>query len=853
MCSAILLLCLGSSHADVLHTTLDNGLTVLIDEQHAHPIVAVQVFVRTGSLHEQEYLGSGLSHFFEHIIHGGSTSTRSEAASREMLDAMGNNSNAYTTVDHTNYYINTTTEHWRTAVELLSDWMLHSLIAPEEFAREKGVVQRELEQDLDNAERLLAQLVVETRYQVHPARYPVIGYKELVQRVTREDLLRYYERMYTPNNMLVVVVGDVRTAEVLEHVRATFGQAPRRPLPAISLPEEPPQLGPRTVVKEMPISQALLSLSFRSVPLTHPHLYALDVLADILTSGNSARLVRRLQDEQQLVYGLQASSHTPAYAPGSFSVTAALDPAHLPAATAGILHELYRLREELVEPQELARAKQQKRAEHVFTQQTVEQRARTLGLDMLSAYDPHFSARYVRRIQDVSAEDIREVARLYFREETLAHVVVRPPIPPATVANAVPEATPEAAVKTVLPNGLTLLLQRRPGLPTVAIQGYVRGGVQGETPETNGLSQLMAGLLLKGTSSRSATELATLFESRGASIGAETGYHSFFVTLSCLREDVDALLPVYADLLLRPSFPDEELQRLRRLLLATIERRSDDWRQEAEHLWRELFFTVSPYRLSLHGSATALPHLQRQDVLALYQRYAVAGNVVLAIVGDIDLAQTQAQVARLFAAMPTGPTTPLHLPTEPLPTQPRRQVLQTQKQVAAIFLGFPGATMTNLADRYPLTILDGLLSGFEIPSGWLHHTLRDQQLVYVVHAGHWAGIGAGTFSIYAATQPEQAQTVVDLMQAAIARAQAGEFDDAELQRTIQMALVTLRLQRQTPEALASDLALNELLGLGYDFSTREVALLTQVTKAEVQRVARQYLQAPTFVITTPMP
>src|SRR5262245_26911168 len=202
----------GLGQAAVLQTTLDNGLTVLIEENHANPLVSVQVFVRTGSIYEQEYLGSGISHFFEHLIHGGTTSTRSEADSRRILEEIGNNTNAYTTVDHTAYHINTTTAHWRTALELLADWMFHSAITPAEFEREKGVVQRELEQDLDNPEQLLAQTALETRFQVHPTRYPVIGYKELVQKVSRDDLVIYYRRMYTPNNMLLVVVGDVQTA-----------------------------------------------------------------------------------------------------------------------------------------------------------------------------------------------------------------------------------------------------------------------------------------------------------------------------------------------------------------------------------------------------------------------------------------------------------------------------------------------------------------------------------------------------------------------------------------------------------------------------------------------------------------
>ncbi len=853
MSLGILIAMAGLGHAEVFQTTLDNGLTVLIEENHANPVVAVEVFVRTGSIYEQEYLGSGISHFFEHIIHGGTTSTRSEAESRRLLETIGNNSNAYTTVDHTAYYINTTTEHWRTALELLADWMLHSSITPEEFEREKGVVQRELEQDLDNPEQMLAQIAMETRFQVHPARYPVIGYKELVQKVTRDDLVRYYQRMYTPNNMLVVVVGDVQTPDVLAHMHETFEQGERRPLPAFSLPEEPPQLGKRTVVKEMAVSQASMSLSFRTVALTHPHLYPLDVLAYILANGNSARLVRHIQEEQQLVYAIQAASYTPAYAVGTLAVSAALAPEQLPAAEAAILQELYRLREAPVSAEELAKAKKQKLADYVFERQTVEQQAHGLGLDMLSTYDPNFSETYVRNIQQVTAEDIREVVRLYLREETLVQAVVRPKSDTPSALAPTPVAQRESVVKKVLANGMTLLLKRNPALPTVAMQAYFKGGVRVETPDTNGLSLLTASLLLKGTTSHSAEEIAAIFDTKGATVAAESGNNSFFVNATCLREDFNELFQVYADIILHPSFPDDELTKTRRLLLAALERQNDDWRTEIEKLWHQLFFTVSPYRLSPEGTAETLQRLQRQDIVAFYQRYVVPGNMVLAIVGDIDPAQTVTAVEKTFHTFLSRPAAFPEVLAEPPPTQVRRQVKQTQKQVAAIYIGFPGTTLTNLADRYPLHILDGIVSGLDIPGGWLHNALRGQQLVYVVHALSWLGLESGYFGIYAATQPDKVHTVVDMILQNMEQAKAGQISDEELDNTKQMALVTARLHRQANDQMASDMALNELYGLGYDFSDHEAEQIAKVTKADVQRVAQTYLHHPAIVITTPSP
>lgn len=855
MLSGLLLLLFTTlAQAAVFHTKLDNGFTVLIEEQHANPVVAAQVFVRAGSLYEQEYLGSGLSHFFEHLLHGGSTPTRDEEATQRLLESIGNSSNAYTTVDHTAYYITTTTDHWRTALDLLADWLLHNEITVEAFEREKGVVQRELEQGLDNPAERLAQLVLETRYQVHPVRYPVIGYKELVQQVTREDLVTYYQRLYAPSNMLLVLVGDVHTDTALEHIRQVFGEGEPRPLPNLVLPEEPRQLGKRLAVKEMPVSQASLSLSFRTVSITHEDLYPLDVLAYILANGNSSRLVQRIQDEQQMVYDIGAASYTPAYAEGSLSISATLEPEKVDSASAAILTELYRLREELVTPAELAKAKKQKVADYLFERQNVEQRAHALGVDMLSTYNPNFGELYLQGIQRVTAADLRDVAQRYIREDTLVQAVVRPPVTPAATVQPPPAPnTSEAALKTTLPNGLTLLLKRHPTWPTVAVYTAMQAGVRVETPETNGLSQLAASLLVKGTTTRSATDIATLFDAKAAPLSAEAGNNSIVLQTTCLREDFPELLQVYADLLLHANFPDTEVSNARRVLLASIERIHDDWRSEAERLWQETFFTVSPYRLSAIGSSQALPRLQRQDIAAFYQRYAVPSNMVMAIVGDIDIAETHRAVEQLFAAMPAAPRPTLNIPTEPPPARTRRVVKQTQKQVAGIFVGFPGTTLANLADRYALHLLDGIVSGLDLPGGWLHHELRGQQLVYVVHAFNWLGLESGYFGVYAGTQPDKVEQVVEIIQRTLQRATEGLVSEDELARVKQMALVTMRLHRQTNEQLAGDMVLNELYGLGYDFSAREEAYLHNVSAADIQRVAQTYLRHPTIVITTPTP
>ena len=184
-----------------------------------------------------------------------------------------------------------------------------------------------------------------------------------------------------------------------------------------------------------------------------------------------------------------------------------------------------------------------------------------------------------------------------------------------------------------------------------------------------------------------------------------------------------------ADVIVHPPSPPNGLEKMRRLMLAAVERQDDNWRSEIGRLFRSTYFTVSPYRLQPEGRVDSLQRLRRRDVVAFYQRYAVPHNMVLAIFGDIDVEQTAAAVEQAFADLQPRPLSFPRVAAEPPHTQTRRQVKHTQKQVAASYIGFPGISLTQLEDRYPLHILDAIMSGIGFPGGWLHTELRGKQLV----------------------------------------------------------------------------------------------------------------------------
>lgn len=841
-----------AAESGTFQTALDNGLTVLLKENHAAPVATIRVLVRTGSMFEQEYLGYGISHVFEHLLHGGTTTTRTEEECEKILDSIGGSTNAYTTRNATVYHISTASRYLDTAIELIADWTKNSTFPEAAFKREMGVVQREAERGDDSPVRVLHKLHAETMFQVHPVRYPVIGYRSLIAKITREDILGYYKRMYVPNNMVVVAVGDFVTDDVLAKIKAAFGPMERRAVPAIAFPEEPGQLGLRYAEREMDVKMGYLLMGFRTVPLSHPDLYPLDVLSYILSNGESSRLVRQVKDEKQLVHGIRSWSHTPSYDAGVFGIRASLDDENVQAARDAIWAELDRVKNDYVSRKELQKAKRQKVSSQIFQNQTVEAQAEDLGWNLLEAGDPDFTERYVKNIQPVTRQQVREVARKYLRRENLTVCLVKPRVAEPSVAREKAMVSDTKIRKEVLPNGLTVLLKRNPNVPIVSMQAYFLGGVRYETEETNGICSLVASLLTKGTRKRTAMEIAEAFDSMGGSVGGGSGNNTLYCSASMLSDDLERGLEIFADVVMNPVFHAEELEKARNLTLAAIKARNDHPMAEASHEFRKTIFKVSPYRLDSVGEIESVSKLTREQLLEFHRAYVVPNNGVLAVFGDLEPDAALAAIQDAFKRFEAAESVKRpNVPVEPPLKEDVKRLVATQKKTAVVYLGYSGMALTDGKDRYPMLLLDAITSGVHMPGGWLHTELRGKQLVYVVHAYNWMGIDPGYFGIYAMAQPEKADEVAEIILKNMAKARGGEFSDEEMGKAKKVCITTELLGRQTNADLAAQAALDELYGLGYDYSLGFADRVNAVTKEEVKRVAQKYLTKHALLIARP--
>ncbi|HUT97723.1 MAG TPA: pitrilysin family protein [bacterium] len=420
----LLLTAVSALAQSVLRTELDNGLVIVAAEVHANPTVTIRVYVRTGGVIEGPYQGAGISHYYEHLHGDGS-----ESYTQEELDTwdetLGGISNAYTSSSHTCYHQTSTVEHFDGMVALMAETLLRQVFTAEAIASQRGIILKEMNMNLDEADTRAWYRFSHTIYPGSPAADPVIGYPDLFKAVTEADLRDYYTARYTPENMVVVVAGDLDAEEMTAKVAAEFGGVERSggTLPVVERPANLP--GPRYCVEYATFDQAHLVFGFRTVPIWADDLYALDVAMHLLTTGRTSRLYRALLEERQLATDFGVYSYTPTFDAGEFEVYLAADPARLPEAYRTAYDEVTALTDGLADPGELERVKNLLLADYIFDGESLDTRAARLGTDALLG-DLEFSAGYVDGCRAVTAEAVRDVARRYFTPDNLYVAVVWP-------------------------------------------------------------------------------------------------------------------------------------------------------------------------------------------------------------------------------------------------------------------------------------------------------------------------------------------------------------------------------------------------------------------------------------------
>jgi len=399
-----------------LRYTLPNGLTVVFEPQHAAKVAAFQVWVKVGSADEREDQ-AGLAHLHEHMLFKG-TERRAPGEVARDVEAHGGEINAWTSFDQTVYHIVIASQFARMGLDILGDAVRHSAFDPQELAREIEVVCEEIKRSQDTPSRRASRELFATAYGRHPYRLPVIGTDESVRSFTREKVLEFYQRHYTPKNLVLACAGDIQEADLRQWVEELFGGDWGRPYAgAVQRPQEPAPTGRRISLKPDEVKEAYLYLGFPIPQADHADVPALDVLAMIAGQGDASRLTLEVKRKHNLVNDVHASAYTPKD-PGLFTVSATLPPANAGRALEESARVLATLRVQRVSDEELATVKALVESEAVYQRETVQGLARKLGYYEAGLGGLEAEARYYEEVARLTPERLREVAERYFRFDT---------------------------------------------------------------------------------------------------------------------------------------------------------------------------------------------------------------------------------------------------------------------------------------------------------------------------------------------------------------------------------------------------------------------------------------------------
>jgi len=421
---------LGSAQAAVTDVTLDNGLRVIVKEDHRAPVMVSQVWYRAGSM--DEFNGTtGVAHVLEHMMFKGTRDVPAGEFSKRIA-AAGGRENAFTSHDHTAYFQQMQKDKLELSMQLEADRMANLLISDEAFAKEIQVVmeERRMRTD-DNPQAVVYERLMASAYQTHPYQRPIIGWMNDLENLSAQDARDWYARWYAPNNATLVVAGDVQADAVVALAKRYFGALPARPLPVRKPQAEPGQVGTKRLVVKAPAKLPYLLMAWHTPVLrdwqSDWEPYALSILAGVLSGNDSARLQKSLVKESQIAVSISAGYDAVARGPGQFLVDATPTQGKTVAALEqAIQDELTRVKTKGISEEELNRVKAQVIAADVYQRDSLFYQAMQLGEQAVAGLPPEALERRVEKLRTVTAQQVREVARKWLKDDGLSVAVLDP-------------------------------------------------------------------------------------------------------------------------------------------------------------------------------------------------------------------------------------------------------------------------------------------------------------------------------------------------------------------------------------------------------------------------------------------
>lgn len=834
---------------ELLHQTLDNGMEIVVKENRANTSVSLYCFVKTGSIHEDEYLGAGISHYLEHLVSSGTTEIRTETDYQEMGQEIGAVTNAYTSREITAYHITVDKNYLDTALMMLSEQIKYPAFTQEEVDREREVILKEIVMRSTPPRAQMFQRFHEVLYPQSNKKYPVIGYINLFRELTRDDIVDYYYKRYVPNNMVFVAAGDLDAKEVMDKIETAFEDFERGRLKPVHLPSQARVSGDIRVVDEFAIQQPTVIMSTILPSVDYPDSPALQTAFQILFGRRQAPLRYKLVEELELVNFIQAYvSKSPTMPEGEITIIfEAKEVEDVNRIIDIIDHDLSLYAYGGITQEDIDNFVSRQRAQLLLHTPSSSSECNRLGWNIIRYGTPDYHLTELDKIENLTPEDLHHVIQKHIvpKDRVVFYAL---PIDAKEKLEEIEkkEITETDVTKKELTDQLTLIHRQNTRNPVVRGVVYIPLTSDYETEENVGSISFMTELMFSGSKKYPPLELSQWLEDHVVSLGVETNSHGTFIDFRCLSEDLDKVIDIIIDCITNPLFDERELSLAQERANENYRRSLSSASTHHTDFRRQLMYDNDPASLTSKERLDILLELTQEDLLELYETYFNADEAIITLFGDIDMGKASQYSRDIFDTIPRSDIEHPIYPLETITTN-QRHINEYDFEEVNIDIVFRAPT-TQDNDFFAFTVLNHI---FGLQRGRIHNAVRgERDLAYFAQPYHVFGNNHGIFRLITQTSVTKMDDLIDALMDEIEKIKTEPPEENEIRTAIDgynKMLNTMLTDNNLPYYVTR----NELLGLGYDYHKRYGEVLHDIDSEDINRVANKYLSDYIIIVSKP--
>ncbi|MDA3886759.1 MAG: pitrilysin family protein [Candidatus Delongbacteria bacterium] len=835
---------------NILQKTLPNGMEVVVKENKSNTSVGFYCFVKTGSIHEQDYSGKGLSHYLEHIVSGGSTVNNTEAWHADKRKEIGAMTNAYTIFGATVYHMQADKKVADTALSLLSDNIMNCTFNAEEITREKDVIAKEYVLRVTSPMAKVRNTMREHTFLTSNVKNEVIGEIELFKNTTREEMMDYYNRRYMPNNMVFVAVGDFNPEETMKKIEDTFKDYKRKVLIPITQPIEKIRPGNIKYIDEFAIQQPRVYITKLVPSSATKDFAAIKMAGQILFEKRNSPVQYKLVEEEKVVNWVYGYFNEGGYLPETMIqyIFETKDSDNLDKVVARIDDIIAEVAKKGITQKQINEVISREKAQKILNTPSVEDEAQEIGWNMMDYGVPEMHDIRIAQYEALTPEEVTEAIKEYYVPKNRVIFYAVPEGQKANLSKENKEIVKTEVEKTEVNNEITLLHKQNTTDPVVQGEIFLPISSDYETLENVGTFQfLIDNMFSGGTGDYSSMDLTSWTEDHAVKFNARISQEGVYVSFKCVKEDLDELLKRFYSIMNDPAFDKKELTLAKEREDANYKRSISSPDNAYNEYRASILYKGQKAGVTAKFKNDILQNITRNDLENMYNKYIKAESVLVTLFGDIDKKEAVILAKKVKNNIPDGKIKGDKLPLV-VPKLNDTFVNECEFEQVNVVLNFQGP-LQGEDDYYPMTALNQIMvNGF---SGRLIKATRvTDNLAYSAYSYYASSKDYGFYRIVSQTSIQNKDRLVKVLNNEVQRLIDGDITQEEI--TLSVESYSKMLDSYfTDNQLVGTMTSYESRGLGYNFLKDQLVDLRKVTPEQIKAVANKYLKDAALIISQP--